>query len=141
MLLSTDALGSDATRGEVGEGVREGNAEYDQYVPALDGIDGIVIYFESSVSFQLICPNYSNCLQQRCLRNHQTYSSPSPACNASAAIRSKSRLPLFVIDLPPAFLFCSNTPIFSRACNTFRSILPLPSKCRPGRVPRFLRPP
>ena len=57
----------------------------------------------------------------------EIYSS-SLACNASAAIRSKSRRPLLVILLPPDFLFGSNTPIFSRDCKTFRSTLPLPSK-------------
>ena len=41
--------------------------------------------------------------------------------------RSKSLLPLCVILLPPLSSSCSNTPIFSKACTTFRSTLPLAS--------------
>ena len=49
-------------------------------------------------------------------------------CNISAAIRYKSDRPLLVILLPPDFLFCSNTTIFSQDPVGFRSTLPLPSK-------------
>jgi hypothetical protein len=56
LLLSTDEVGSNATRGEVGERLREGNAEYDQYVPALDGIDGIVILFRELSQFSIDMP-------------------------------------------------------------------------------------
>lgn len=53
-------------------------------------------------------------------------------------LRSKSRRPLCVILLPPLSSSCSKTPIFSSACMTLRSTLPLASTWWLGREPRFL---
>ena len=52
--------------------------------------------------------------------------------------RSKSLCPLCVILRPPFSSSCSNTPIFSNACITLRSTLPLAATWCDGLEPRFL---
>lgn len=51
--------------------------------------------------------------------------------------RSKSRCPLWVMRRPPFSSSFSSTPIFSRACITLRSTLPLASTWCEGREPRL----